>query len=112
VEHDGFSGAIRIYHSGGWVDRTGPAILEEGEYVLSRRVVEEVRGVAPAGLDLAAVISEAVERIISALEAIRPGLVVQGPLVQNDQVVLPAGAQDWGARLTEGAESWLRGGIK
>jgi len=111
VEYDGFSGTIRIYHAGGLVDRTGPAILEEGEYVLPRRVVEAVRGgSASPGLDLTTAIREAADRIIAAVEALRPGLVVQGPLVQNDQVILPAGAGDWFSRLTEGAEAWIRGG--
>lgn len=110
VEYDGFSGSIRIYHAGGRVDRTGPAFLQEGEEVIPRRVVEAVRGSNLPNVDLAAIIFEAVRMIIEALEKIRPGLIVQGPLVQNDQVILPAGAQDWIDHLTEGAESWLRGG--
>lgn len=110
VEYDNFSGSIRIYHAGGDVDRTGPAILQEGEYVLPRRVVEAVRGSSVPGIDLVAIIRDAVERIVAAIEALQAGVVVQGPLVQNDHVILPAGTNDWLPMLTEGAESWLRGG--
>ncbi|MDI6813435.1 MAG: hypothetical protein QMD10_07860, partial [Desulfitobacteriaceae bacterium] len=107
VEYDNFSGNIRIYHAGGYVEETGPALLEAGEYVLPKKAVSEISTFG----NFRSMLKEAVEEIVNAIRELRPGIIVQGPLVNNDQVVLPAGTgHNWIDFITEGAETWLRGG--
>lgn len=61
--------SIRIYHQGGPVRETGPAYLEEGEWVLPKLFVDALRREPSPGRDVSEAVENAADRIVAAIES-------------------------------------------